>query len=129
MVFEALTPGGFFIIFFGVGAVVVGLLELAGLNMPLMVQGVLFVVTSVLATALFRKPLLQRFRDLTPKGKVDVIMGETAHALDDIPPNGYGKAELRGTSWNAHNVGETPIARASRCRVERVDGLTLYVRG
>ncbi len=32
---ELLTPGGFFIIFFGVGALAVGVLRLAGLEMPL----------------------------------------------------------------------------------------------
>jgi len=86
------------------------------------------VATSVGAILVFRKPLLERFNKSTPEGRVDAIAGETAHALDDIPVNGFGKAELRGAAWNAHNVGDAPIARASRCRVERVDGLTLYVR-
>jgi membrane protein implicated in regulation of membrane protease activity len=129
MVMEALTPGGFFVIFFGAGAVIVGLIDLSGLNMPLVVQAALFVVTSLLATVLFRRPLLERFRDLTPRHKVDVIVGETAQALEEIPVNGFGKAELRGTAWTAHNIGDTPIARSARCRVERVDGLTLYIRG
>ena len=31
---ELATPGGFFVIFFGVGAVIVGLAELAGLGLP-----------------------------------------------------------------------------------------------
>ncbi len=128
MALEAVTPGGFFVIFFGVGAVIVGLMEAAGLHMPLALQGVVFVATSVAAILVFRKPLLARFNKTTPKGHVDAIAGETAHALDDIPAGGFGKAELRGTAWNAHNVGDAPIARASRCHVERVDGLTLNVR-
>ena len=128
MALEVVTPGGFFVVFFGVGAVIVGLLELAGLHMPLTVQGLLFLVTSVVAILVFRKPLLARFNKSTPAARVDAIAGETAQALDDIPVNGFGKAELRGAAWNAHNVGEAPIARAMRCRVERVDGLTLDVR-
>jgi membrane protein implicated in regulation of membrane protease activity len=43
--------------------------------------------------------------------------------------NAIGKAELRGSTWNARNVGETPITEDQRCRVESVDGLTLSVRG
>ncbi len=128
MVLEVVTPGGFFVIFFGVGAIAVGLMEAAGLHMPLAVQGVVFVITSVAAILVFRKPLLERFNKSTPEGRVDAIAGEMAQALDDIPVNGFGKAELRGAAWSAHNVGDAPIARASRCRVERVDGLTLYVR-
>jgi membrane protein implicated in regulation of membrane protease activity len=128
MVLEAITPGGFYVIFFGVGAVIVGLLELVGLEMPLAFQGILFVITSVAAMLIFRKPLLERFNRNTPTGIVDSIEGETAQALDDIPANGFGKAELRGTAWNAHNIGDEPIVRAARCRVERVDGLTLYIR-
>jgi membrane protein implicated in regulation of membrane protease activity len=48
--------------------------------------------------------------------------------MEEIPSNGIGKAEMRGTSWNARNIGDKPLARGERCRVERVDGLTLVVR-
>jgi len=128
MVFELATPGGFFIVFFGVGAVIVGLLELVGLHMSLLLQGILFVVTSLVAITVFRRPLLERFNKKMPTGTVDAIVGETAHAIDEIPANGFGKVELRGAAWNAQNVGEQPIARGARCKVDRVDGLTFYVR-
>ncbi|MEO8051005.1 MAG: NfeD family protein [Acidobacteriota bacterium] len=128
MVLEAATPGGFFVIFFGVGALLVGLLDVAGLHLSLVLQGVMFVVTSVVALLIFRKPLLKRFNKSMPTTSVDAIEGETAQALDDIPVNGFGKAELRGTAWSARNVGDAPITRAARCRVERVEGLTLYIR-
>jgi inner membrane protein len=39
-----------------------------------------------------------------------------------------GKAEMRGTSWNTRNVSDQTIARGQRCRVERVEGLTIFVR-
>ncbi len=129
MLMEAFTPGGFFVLFFGVGAALVGLAELAGVHMEAPIQGLVFVALSIVCTALFRKPLLQRFHKLTPRTRVDSIAGETAVALEEIAVNAIGKAELRGSSWNAHNVGEAPIARSARCRVERVDGLTLHVRG
>jgi membrane protein implicated in regulation of membrane protease activity len=38
-----------------------------------------------------------------------------------------GKVELRGTTWTAHNDGPVPLARGQRCRVTRVDGLTLGI--
>jgi membrane protein implicated in regulation of membrane protease activity len=124
---ELLTPGGFYIIFFGVGAVIVGIL--AGFNFagPLWFQFILFSILSVLIVWLFRERLLQ----LTQKGSresVDSLIGETAVATEEIHLNGVGKAELRGASWNARNVGDKPLSRGQRCVVERVEGLTIFVR-
>lgn len=125
---EAMTGGGMFLLFFGVGAVVVGLLDLVGLDLSSVVQGLVFVAISVVSMLLFRKPLLARFQRHMPLGKVDNLVGEVAKALQDIGVDGIGTAELRGASWNAHNVGDAPIAKAARCRVERIEGLTLHVR-
>jgi inner membrane protein len=49
-------------------------------------------------------------------------------AAEDIAANAIGKAELRGTSWTARNVGEKPLARGERCTVERIEGLTIFIR-
>ena len=124
---ELVTPGGFYIIFFGVGAVVVGVL--AGLNAagPLWFQFILFSVFSVLTLWLFREKLLKLTQG-GPREVIDGLVGETAVAAEEIPANAIGKAELRGTSWNARNVGEKPLIRGERCRVERVEGLTIFVR-
>jgi len=125
---ELLTPGGFYLVFFGAGALAVGFLRLIGFNPGLALEGLIFVVISVAALALFRKPLLQRFQRLSPQSNVDNLTSEIATALEDIPPGGRGKAELRGTSWNAQNLSDSPIVTATRCQVVRVDGLTLIVR-
>jgi membrane protein implicated in regulation of membrane protease activity len=124
---EIVTPGGFYVLFFGVGALVVGVL--AGLDVagPLWVQVILFSLLALGTLWLFREKLLrltqgQRHED------VDTLLGETAIASEDIPVNGIGKAEMRGTSWNARNIGEKSLSRGERCTVERLEGLTIYVR-
>ena len=124
---ELLTPGGFYIIFFGIGAVVVGVL--AGFNAagPLWFQFILFSILSVLTLWLFREKLLQLTQGERRKN-VDSLVGETAVATEEIHLNAVGKAELRGTSWNARNVGDKPLTRGERCIVERVEGLTIFVR-
>jgi membrane protein implicated in regulation of membrane protease activity len=124
---EVVTPGGFYILFFGVGALVVGFLGLAGLGGPAWLQVLLFSIISVAALWLFREKLLQ-FSQVKTSAPVDSFVGETARATEAIAINETGKAELRGTSWNARNVGTTPLASGARCTVERVEGLTLYVR-
>lgn len=124
---ELVTPGGFYIIFFGVGALIVGVLagfEAAG---PPWFQYILFAVISVVALWLFRERILQLTRPF-PSVPVDNLVGETAVSLEDIPVNGIGKAEMRGTSWSARNIGDKPLARGQRSRVERIEGLTIFIR-
>lgn len=123
---ELLTPGGFFIVFFGVGALVVGVLGLAGVVMPLWLQGVAFSVVSVVALLLFRKPLLGRFAP-PPAHKVDPLVGEEAVTLEEIGAGRLGKVELRGTPWNARVTNGRALAKGVRVRVERVEGLTVFV--
>jgi membrane protein implicated in regulation of membrane protease activity len=89
-------------------------------------QWVLFAAISVAALAIFRRPLLRRF-DVAPHN-VDTMVGEVAIALADIQASGIGKAELRGSVWTARNESEASIAAGQRCRVERIEGLTLHVR-
>ena len=123
---EIVTPGGFYVFFFGIGAIVVGLLAVAGIAGPPWMQWLLFGLISIAALALFRRPLLRRFN--VPHRDVDTMIGETAVALADIQAAGTGKAELRGSVWTARNAGEAIIAAGQRCRVESVKGLTLHVR-
>ena len=124
---ELVTPGGFYILFFGVAAITVGIL--AGFNIagPLWFQVIVFSVLSLITLWLFRERLLLSTQQDSPD-QVDSLIGETAVITEEIPSKGIGKAEMRGTSWSARNIGETSLARGERCKVERVEGLTIYVR-
>jgi len=124
---ELTTPGGFYILFFGVGAVIVGILVGFRAAGPAWFQFILFSAISVLCLWLFREKLLQLTRG-RPSESVDSLVGELAVPLEDISVNSVGKAEMRGTSWNTRNIGDKPLARGQRCRVERVEGLTIFVR-
>ena len=128
LVLELMTPGGFFVLFFGVGAIAVGLLAAAGLSGGPTLQWLLFGVISLTSLLLLRKPL-QRRTATRILHEVDPITGEVAIAMGNIGLHQIGKAELRGTAWNARNIGDTVILMGQRCRVERVDGLTLDIRG
>jgi len=127
MVAELVVPGTFYIFFFGVGGIVVGVLVLAGVAGPDWMQWALFSVLSVAFIGVLRKPLINRYR--TPPVEIDTMVGDHGVALEDIPPGGAGKVEMRGSSWNARNVGGDLLLKGQRCHVERVDGLTVDVRG
>jgi len=125
--FELLTPGGFFILFFGLGALVVGALAGLGLTEPIWLQWLLFPLLSVGLLLLFRRRLLAWLQSPEARAAVSLV-GDVAVLLDDVPPGAVGKAELRGTAWSVRHDGPETLARGRRCRVERVDGLTLHVR-
>ena len=124
---EVVTPGGFYLLFFGIAALVVGLLTRVDLAGPAWMQVLLFSVLSVGSLLLFRARLL-RWMQIDPQTPaVDTIVGEIATATNPLAPDAIGKVELRGSSWSARNVSDRLIAAGSRCRVVRVDGLLLDV--
>ena len=112
---------------FAVGAFVVAILVGLGVHMPLWVQLVLFTLVSIISL-LFVRPILVKKLRLSEKKQIDTLVGEQAMAMEDISPATLGKAELRGTTWTARNVGETTLMRGQRCVVAQVDGLTIHVR-
>jgi membrane protein implicated in regulation of membrane protease activity len=124
---ELLTPGALFLMFFGAGAIAVGLLAATGLAGPLWLQVALFAVLSVAALLSLRRLVTTRLRLAGPAPKVDRLIGETAVALEEMAVDAIGKVELRGTAWTARNIGESTLDQGRRCTVVRVEGLTLWV--
>ncbi len=113
--------------FFAAGAFLVALLVALNVGGPLWVQILTFTLFSLATLLLIRPWVVQKLR-LSRTVVVDTMIGEQAVALSDIPASGFGKAEMRGSTWNARNVGETALVRGQRCTVERVEGLVLHVR-
>lgn len=112
---------------FAVGALVVAILVGLGVDIPLWGQLAVFTGVSVFFL-FFVRPILVRKLKLHVTRTVDSLVGEQAVALDEIGPAGLGKAEMRGSTWSARNVGETALMRGQRCVVAAVDGLMIHVR-
>lgn len=127
---EVMTPGGFYVLFFGLSALIVG--ALAGFEVVRVewAQWLLFSLLSVGSLAVFRNPLRRLTNAHAPKDdRVDSLIGESALVLDALGPGEQGKAELRGSIWNAKNTGATPLSKGQRGRVTKVMGLTLWIEG
>lgn len=124
---ELATPGGFFILFFGVGALLVGGLSLLGVAGPPWVQWVTFGALSVITLFFFRDPMLRRMRASERNIPIDQLTSDIAVVKEDIAPGAMGRAELRGSAWSALNIGGTSLHRGQRCAVRKVDGLTLHL--
>jgi membrane protein implicated in regulation of membrane protease activity len=113
--------------FFAVGAFLVAILVSLDAGGPLWFQLVLFATSSVVLLV-FVRPIIVKRLGLNKTPPVDQIAGEHAIALEAMDAESDGRAEMRGTTWSARNVGATAIARGQKCIVERVVGLTLHVR-
>ena len=122
---ELAAAGSFYLIFFGIGALFVGLLTLVHLIEAEWAQWLAFTVVSVSMLLIFRRPILRMLQP--PGGDAEALVGEIATPLDVIAPGAVGRAELRGTAWSARNADTTNLAKGQRCRVQRVDGLTLIL--
>jgi inner membrane protein len=112
---------------FAIGAFAVAILEAVGIELPLWVELMIFTAVSVVSIVVIR-PILLRKLKLDRKPVVDTLVGEQALALDEIPPAAIGKAEMRGTTWSARNIGETSLIRGQRCVVTNIEGLVIHVR-
>lgn len=125
---EMVTPGGFYMLFFGLAALAVGTLAGAGLVQAEWLQWLLFSGLAILSLLVFRGPLLAWIKTHDKEMlNVDSMAGESAIPLEDLLPGGTGKAELRGTMWTAHNAGPALLKKNQRCKVQRIEGITLWI--
>jgi membrane protein implicated in regulation of membrane protease activity len=127
LLLELSSPGGFYFLFFGVGAISVGILAWLTVVEAAWIELLFFSVFAIVTSLLFRRRLLARFGPKSGDGIVDSLVGEAATVMDNIDAGGLGKVELRGTAWNARNSSDRMLARGERCKVQEVDGLSLIV--
>jgi membrane protein implicated in regulation of membrane protease activity len=126
IVAELATPSGFFIIFFGVGAMTVGLLAGIEAVTTLWVQWLLFSVLSVVYLVVFRGRLQAKVQ-IPPPPNVDSLVGVLAIVHERLLPGVVGRVEVRGSMWSARNTSNVTLDAGQRARVMAVDGLTLTV--
>jgi inner membrane protein len=125
LLLEALTPGGFYLLFIGIAAIVTG--ACAPLINALWIEIVMFAVLSAILIAFVRKPIVNRLRKDTPKADVPEFIGETGRSLEPIAPGAEGSVELRGSVWKARNGGDRELVKGDLCSVTARDGLKLIV--
>jgi membrane protein implicated in regulation of membrane protease activity len=126
LVIELATPSGFFIMFFGLGALTVGVLMVAGLVSGTALEWLLFTGFSLMYLALFRRRVQQRLEQ-PPGAAIDSLVGDLAVPQQRIEIGAIGRVEVRGAGWTARNVGPAAVDAGQRCRVSAVSGLELAI--
>ena len=126
VVAEIVTPSGFFIIFFGLGALTVGVLHALGIVESLGAELLLFSILSVVYLLLFRGRL-RAYVQMPKSSSVDTLIGVLATVQEPMSPGVVGRVEVRGSMWAARNTSDVRLDAGQRARVAAVDGLTLAV--
>lgn len=117
----------FYLVFIGLSAAVVGLLGLAGIQLPEWAQWLIFSGLAIVAMLAFRRRLYELIRGRS--GQVDerLTVGDRVVIASRLEPGQSGRVEYRGTTWSARNTGSMAIEAGREAIIAHVDGLTLHV--
>ena len=128
-----LFVASFFVIWFGLGALLVGVALLAAPTMAFSVQILLWTAASIAMTALWFK-VLRKGADRTRSGQADEALGEIGVLVRAVEPLGVASAHgevrfqkpiLGADVWPC--LADEAIAAGERVKVLAVDGQLLKV--
>jgi hypothetical protein len=126
LLFVELATPGFVVMFFGMAAITVALLDWL-LPLGQIVPWLLFAVLSVVYILLLRKLLKKIFlgdKD-APDRLSDTFIGKYAKVVEPIAPGKPGKVEFSGCAWEAESNSD--LAVGERVRIVSKNSLTLNV--
>ena len=129
---EVLTPG-FFLLWFGIGALAAALMAMLGIG-SVAAQLIVFLVVSTLLVVASRT-IFDRFLTRTPGesqltsgadgmlGQIGTVVEASRGALNE------GAVKVFGSVWTAFpSEGESPLTEGETVAVERISGNAIYVR-
>jgi inner membrane protein len=118
----------FYLVFIGLSAAIVGLLGLAGIDLPVWAQWLVFSSLAIVAMLGFRRRLYEMLRGSA--GHVDerLTVGDRVVIAARLEPGQSGRVEYRGSNWTARNTGSQSIEAGHEAVISEIDGLTLHVR-
>ncbi len=122
---EVMIGADFYLVFFGVSALIVGFIGLAGPALPVWAQWLAFAGLAIVSLVVFRhrlKQMLARSKELPNND----VVGE--NVVVTSAGTGGVFVEMRGSSWKIRSADGAALAPGDRCVVERVEGITLIVK-
>ena len=113
-------------IWFAAGSLVAMIAALLGAEVWL--QIILFVAVSMLLLASLRSVVKKFIAPKIVKTNVDAVIGETGTVLEAIDNlKGTGHVKLGSLEWSARSTEGTPIAEGTIVKVDRVEGVKVFV--
>ena len=123
----AFVDAQFYLVFIGGSALLVGLLGVSGLHLALWLQWLIFSVVALVALLGFRSSIYRKLRGELPAFK-DGLSGEIVQVPVPLYAGQECRLEYRGSTWDAINAGVESIEAGGEGRIERVEGLKLYLK-
>ena len=117
----------FYLVFIGLSAAVVGLLGLAGIQLPEWAQWLIFSGLAIVAMLAFRRRLYELVRGRSGQVEERLTVGDRVVIVSRLEPGQSERVEYRGTTWTARNTGSIAIEAGREAIIAHVDGLTLHV--
>lgn len=114
-------------IWFIPGAIVAAIL--AALNVPAIIQIIVFLILSVISLFITRKFVKTRHNTKhLEKTNADLLIGKTTRLLEDCSPNKNSSVKFGDIVWTAKSIdGETLLAN-TLVTVVRIEGNTLIIK-
>jgi membrane protein implicated in regulation of membrane protease activity len=122
------TTGGFWVGFFGIGAIVVSVLAWLGVVEGINGQLGVFLIASVLPLVLTRRMLVRWLNQKTPDAPAIDAAGQTAVVVSEVGPQTVGRVEFQGSTWDAESAAGERLPEKTRVRIVRQDGTRLFVK-
>ena len=118
---------GFFLLWFGIGAAVAGVIALLGLGMVW--QMAAFIVLSILLFSVSRKFADRVTQEQPPGIGANRMIGMECLVLDAIDNNeNTGRVRMAREEWRAESDSGERIAAGTRVQVTRINGTHLVVK-
>ncbi len=127
-VIEMITVG-FFIFWFGIGALITMLVSLICPD-NLWLQAIVFVTTSTLLI-FFTKPFVEKFTKKDKKVVTNAfsIIGKKALVTQDINPEfGVGQIKVENEVWSAKTIDDSFIKKGTQVEILEIDGVKAVVQ-
>jgi membrane protein implicated in regulation of membrane protease activity len=126
LVLELFLPSGFFIFFFGVGALLTGALVGFIIELDPSLQWAFCSIVSIILALSCRKFLMGKL--LSPYSFNNNPEGREVIVSEGVSVGASGSCEFRGSRWTIRNAGDQPLEKGDKAIVERREGLALIVR-
>ena len=124
----AFVDAQFYLVFIGGAALLVGMLGVAGFDLAPWLQWLLFSLIAVASLLGLRRRIYAKLRGSLPTFVGGGIVGETVHLPVALEAGAECRLEFRGSTWDAVNADAAPLMAGGNARIERVEGLKLYLR-
>ena len=118
----------FYLVFLGAAAAIVGLIGLAGIDLPDWSQWLVFSALAIFAMVGFRRRIYDLVRNRSGHVEQRLTLGDRVVVPSLLETGQTCRVEYRGSSWTARNVDVQPIEAGREAVITHIDGLTLHLK-